>query len=131
MHLLVFHGYLLRGTGSNVYNARLVPALVRAGHSVDLLAQDPLAHELDWVDAIGTLAADGSVAGIEVLREPVGVTVWQPDIDGLLPVYVKDRYPGFEVKTFVECSDAELEAYVTANARAMAALAPAAGPTSR
>ncbi len=123
MHLLVFHGYLLRGTGSNVYNARLVPALVRAGHTVDLLAQDARAHELDWVDAIGTLAADGSVAGVEMLREPVGVTVWQPDIGGLLPVYVEDRYPGFTVKTFVECSDAEVEAYVAANARAIAALA--------
>ena len=123
MHVLVFHGYLLRGTGSNVYNARLVPALVRAGHSVDLLAQDALADELDWVDAIGTLAPDGAVTGVEVLREPVGVTVWQPDIGGLLPVYVKDRYPGFTVKTFVECSDDEVESYVAANARAIVALA--------
>ena len=123
VHVLVFHGYLLRGTGSNVYNARLVPALVRAGHTVDLLAQDALARELDWVDAVGALGPDGTVAGVEVLREPVGVTVWQPDIAGLLPVYVKDRYAGFEVKTFVECSDDELAAYVAANARAIAALA--------
>ncbi|MDP1846278.1 MAG: glycosyltransferase [Solirubrobacteraceae bacterium] len=123
MHLLVFHGYLLRGTGSNVYNARLVPALVRAGHTVDLLAQDAQADELDWVDAVGRLAADGAVTGVEVLREPVGVTVWQPDLGGLLPVYVKDRYPGFVVKTFVECSDAEIEAYVAANVRAICAVA--------
>jgi len=122
VHLLVFHGYLLRGTGSNVYNARLVPALARAGHSIDLLAQDAGAHELDWVDAIGTLAADGAVS-IDVLREPVAVTVWQPDIGGLLPVYVTDRYPGFTVKTFVECSAQEVEAYVAANARAIAAIA--------
>jgi len=104
MHVLVFHGYLLRGTGSNVYNARLVAALVRAGHTVDLLAQDAQAPELDWVDAVGRLAADGAVTGVEVLREPVGVTVWQPDIGGLLPVYVEDRYPGFTVKTFAEHS---------------------------
>jgi glycosyltransferase involved in cell wall biosynthesis len=123
VHLLVFHGYLLRGTGSNVYNARLAPALARAGHTVDLLAQDAQAHELDWVDAVGTLTPGGAVAGVEVLREPVGVTVWQPDIGGLLPVYVEDRYPGFAVKTFVACSDAEVEAYVAANARAIAALA--------
>ena len=123
MHVLVFHGYLLRGTGSNVYNARLVPTLVRAGHTVDLLAQDPRADELDWVDAVGRLAADGAVTGVEVLREPVGVTVWQPDIGGLLPVYVTDRYPGFTVKTFAECSAAEVDAYVAANARAIAAVA--------
>ena len=70
-----------------------------------------------------TLAPDGAVTGVEVLREPVAVTVWQPDIGGLLPVYVKDRYPGFAVKTFVECSDEEVEAYVAANARAIAAIA--------
>ena len=122
MHLLVFHGFLLRGTGSNVYNARLVPALVRAGHTVDLLAQDAQARELDWIDAVGTLGTDGAVTGVEVLREPVGVTVWQPDIGGLLPVYVEDRYPGFEVKTFVDCSPAEIEAYVAANVRAIAAV---------
>ena len=128
MHLLVFHGYLLRGTGSNVYNARLVPALVRAGHTVDLLAQDPQARELDWVDAVGALAPDGAVTAIDVLREPVGVTIWQPDIGGLLPVYVEDRYPGFAVKTFVACSDEEVEAYVEANARAIAALAARSRP---
>ena len=28
MRVLIFHGYLLRGTGSNIYNAELAPALV-------------------------------------------------------------------------------------------------------
>jgi hypothetical protein len=30
MRVLIFHGYLLAGTGSNVYNARLAQALVIA-----------------------------------------------------------------------------------------------------
>ena len=54
MRVLVFHGYLLRGTGSNVYNARLCAALARAGHSVDLLCQEPHPEELDFIDAVGT-----------------------------------------------------------------------------
>ena len=29
MRVLIFHGYLLRGTGSNVYNAELAAALTR------------------------------------------------------------------------------------------------------
>ena len=37
MRILIFHGYLLRGTGSNIYNASLVRALARMGHEVDLL----------------------------------------------------------------------------------------------
>lgn len=61
MHLLIFHGYLLRGTGSNVYNARLVPA----GHTIDLLAQDSQADEPGWVDAIGALGSDGAVTDFD------------------------------------------------------------------
>ncbi len=40
MRILVFHGYLLGGTGSNVYNARLAAAFVAQGHEVHLLCQD-------------------------------------------------------------------------------------------
>ena len=50
MRILIFHGYLLRGTGSNVYNASLARALAGLGHEVHLLCQDRLAHELAWVD---------------------------------------------------------------------------------
>ena len=92
MRVLVFHGYLLRGTGSNVYNARLCAALARAGHSVDLLCQEPRPEELDFVDAVGSWEGGGA-GGVRIttLREPVQVTVWRPDIGRLLPVYVADR----------------------------------------
>ena len=118
MRVLVFHGYLLRGTGSNVYNARLCAALARAGHSVDLLCQEPRPEELDFVDAVGDVGGRRG-GGVETLREPVRVTAWRPDIGGLLPVYVADRYEGFEARTLLECSDAEVEAYVAANVAAV------------
>jgi len=117
MRVLVFHGYLLRGTGSNVYNARLAAALAAAGHTVDLLSQERHPGDLDFVDAVGGWR-DGR-AHVDVLREPVRVTAWRPDIGGLLPVYVADRYEGFEARTFLECSDAEVEAYVEANVAAV------------
>ena len=85
MRVLLFHGYMLRGTGSNIYNANLAPALARLGHEVHLLCQDR-----------------------EVEIE--GVEIHNPDIGGLLPVYVKDPYEGFEVKAFEELSEAELDA---------------------
>ena len=82
MRVLVFHGYLLRGTGSNVYNASLARALATLGHEVHLLCQDREPPEL------------------EPPRAPGSVTVHTPDIGALLPVYVHDTYEGFEVKTF-------------------------------
>jgi glycosyltransferase involved in cell wall biosynthesis len=53
--------------------------------------------------------------------------VYRPDIGGLLPVYVRDRYEGFEVRTFPELTDEELERYLDANVRAVADVAAAAG----
>ena len=47
------------------------------------------------------------------------MTVHVPDIGGLLPVYVADRYEGFEVKTFPELSDEELDRYLDANVAAV------------
>src|SRR5215212_1625001 len=117
MRVLVFHGYLLRGTGSNVYNAQLCAALARSGHTVDLLSQERRPHELDFVDAVGTW--EGGEPRIQVLREPVKVTAWRPDIGGLLPVYVLDRYEGFQARTFLDCTDAEVEAYLAANVAAI------------
>ena len=101
MRVLIFHGYLLHGTGSNVYNASLVQALARQGHEVHLLCQDRRADQLDWV------------------RTNENITVHIPDIGGLLPVFVADRYEGFEVKTFPELTDEELDRYLDANVSAV------------
>jgi glycosyltransferase involved in cell wall biosynthesis len=120
LRALIFHGYLLRGTGSNVYNANLARALVRLGWDVHLLSQERAADELDWVHAVGRWR-DGELT-VEQLRKPEGegrLTVYNPDIGGLLPVYVHDDYPGFEVKTFADLSDAELDRYLAANVDAV------------
>jgi len=102
MRVLIFHGYMLRGTGSNIYNANLARALAKLGHEVHLLCQDR-----------ATKIAD--------------VQIHNPDIRGLLPVYVKDPYEGFEVKTFPELSDEELDRYIDANVSAVREVADSVG----
>jgi len=118
--VLIFHGYLLRGTGSNVYNASLATALARLGHEVHLLCQDRHAGELPWVDRVGSW--DGGPLGVEPAGGASGpgtVTAYRPDIGDLLPVYVADEYAGFSVKTFSDLSEAELERYLDANVAAV------------
>ena len=91
MRVLIFHGYLLRGTGSNVYNASLAQALAGQGHDVHLLCQDGHAAELDWVDAVGQLERGRAAGGAgRDAAQPGTITVYRPDIGGLLPVYVVD-----------------------------------------
>jgi glycosyltransferase involved in cell wall biosynthesis len=124
MQVLIFHGYLLRGTGSNVYNANLAQALSRLGHDVRLLCQDPDAESIPWVDAVGTWDGEafevtptsGSSPG------PGSITAYRPDIGGLLPVYVRDKYTGFEVKTFSDLTDEELDRYIDLNVAAVRAV---------
>ena len=75
MRVLIFHGYLLRGTGSNIYNVSLVRALAALGHEVDLVCQERRPEELHLPDA---------------------VTIHNPDIGRTLPVYVADEYADFD-----------------------------------
>jgi glycosyltransferase involved in cell wall biosynthesis len=128
VRVLIFHGYLLRGTGSNVYNASLAVALARLDHEVHLLCQDHSAAELPWIDRTGqwengALRVEPAGGG----SGPGTVTAYVPDIGGLLPVYVADEYEGFEVKTFAELSEAELDAYLTANVAAVRDVVDAIG----
>ena len=117
MRILVFHGYLLRGTGSNVYNASLVRALARMGHEVHLLCQDREAESLPFVDAVGDWEA-GDLR-VRLLAQRVRVIAYRPDIGGVLPLYVADRYDGFDARPFSELSDAEVEHYLEANVAAV------------
>jgi len=98
MRILLFHGYLLRGTGSNIYNASLVRAFARLGHQVDLVCQD------------------------REVEPPEGVTIHLPDIGRVLPVYVADRYEGFDAVPFPDLSDDALRHYLHANVAAVRSL---------
>ncbi|MCC7107632.1 MAG: glycosyltransferase, partial [Chloroflexi bacterium] len=126
VRVLIFHGYLLRGTGSNVYTAKLAQALRQLGHEVHVLCQDRHPRDLPWVDAVGTWR-DGGFE-IAVRREPVRATVYRPDIGSLLPVYVADRYEGVDARPFPACSDAEIGEYVARNVEAVRAVIERAPP---
>jgi glycosyltransferase involved in cell wall biosynthesis len=126
VRILIFHGYLLRGTGSNVYNASLAAALVKQGHEVHLLCQDRHAAELPFVDAVGRFR--GERLELHTIREPVRCTAYLPDIGPVLPVYVADRYEGFDARPYPELSEGEVERYIAANAAAVRAVAERAQP---
>jgi glycosyltransferase involved in cell wall biosynthesis len=103
VRILVWHGYLLGGTGSNVYTRQLAREWARAEHDVTVLCQEPHPE----------------------LHDLGGAKVVRPDVGGLLPVFVLDRYEGYEVKLLQDCTRAELDAWVEANARALGDRLPA------
>jgi glycosyltransferase involved in cell wall biosynthesis len=97
VRILFWHGYLLGGTGSNVYTRALAREWSRAGHDVVVFCQDPDPDAYD-------------LGGARVVR---------PDIGGLLPTFVLDRYQGVEAKLLQDLTPEERERYVELNARAV------------
>jgi glycosyltransferase involved in cell wall biosynthesis len=94
------------------------------------MCQDRGAGELGWVNAVGTWER-GELSVESAARAEAGrrgsVTAYIPDIGGLLPVYVYDRYEAFEVKTFADLTDEELGTYIDANVAAARDVAAATG----
>jgi len=103
MRILLWHGYLLGGTGSNVYTRQLARVWMQGGHDVTVFCQDPRPEAYD-------------LGGARVVR---------PDVGGLLPVFVLDRYEGYQVKLLGDCRVEELDRWVEANARAISEHLPA------
>jgi glycosyltransferase involved in cell wall biosynthesis len=103
MRILLWHGYLLGGTGSNVYTRMLAREWSGAGHDVTVLSQEPHPERYDL----------GAAATV------------RPDVGGLLPVFVLDRYEGYDVRRVQDCTRVELDTWVEANASAIRALLPA------
>ena len=100
------------------------------GHDVHLLCQEPNPLSYDFVNGHYCVSAEG----IEKLGEKPSpfsgsCSVYQPDVDGLLPVYVYDDYPGWRVKTFLDLSDEEFENYVAKNVAAVRTVVKRSGTT--
>ena len=125
MKVLLWHGYLLTGSGSNLYTANLARVWREAGHDVVLMCQERNVSAVPFIDAHGDLSDDNLSFEFTETGHPRSsgtCRLLRPNIGRLLPVYVYDEYEGFEVKTYVDLSDDELDAYTNANVAAMTAV---------
>ena len=104
MRVLLWHGYLLGGTGSNVYTRALAREWSLAGHDVTVVCQDRHPEDYD----LG------------------GARVVVPELPGgLLPTFILDRYEGLEARRLGDFTPAQRDAYVEANAAVLRELGPA------
>jgi glycosyltransferase involved in cell wall biosynthesis len=127
VRILVWHGWLLEGSGSNVATARIVEVWRAAGHDVLLLCQERHPERYHWIDASATVDRDGPSElhpNPHASRSSGRCVLVRPLIGTLLPVFVVDHYEGFdEVRSFVDLSEDELDRYLDANADAVRAVA--------
>ena len=115
MNLILLHGYLLQGTGSNIYAANVARAWSRQGHAVTVICQDLQAGALKFVDEY--VGPGGKLPPQP--PAPATIRVVVPDINKLLPVYVLDRYAGFQVKTIPAMTTEEIENHISMTAEAV------------
>jgi len=103
MKILIWHGYLLGGTGSNVYTRSLARAWSTQGHEVVVLSQERHTERYD-------------LGGARAVR---------PDIGAHLPVFVLDDYESVRPRLLQDMDRADLDEYVARNAAAVREHLPA------
>jgi glycosyltransferase involved in cell wall biosynthesis len=102
VRILIWHGYLLGGTGSNEYTRSLARAWRRRGHDVVVVCQEPHPGRFD-------------LGGARVAR---------PHLDTRLPVFVLDSYEDLQPCLLAAMPAAERDRFVEQNAAAVRAAGP-------
>jgi glycosyltransferase involved in cell wall biosynthesis len=116
--ICILHGYLLDGSGSNLWTRSIVRALVRDGATVHLICQEPHPETYDFISQSCVYPADGTVVTVlDRETEYAGRCIMhQPVLGDTLPVYVWDEYEEFEhVVPMTELDDNALEDYIHRN----------------
>ncbi len=122
MKIAIVHGYILQGTGSNLYVTNLCRAFCKAGHEVILISQEAHPKDFDFIAQSYDFKNDCSTTTPEFQKTTPFLgkcTHYRPFIDHFLPVYVYDDYPGYMVKTYTESTETEIEAYLSHNVKCL------------
>lgn len=120
--ICILHGYLLEGSGSNLWTRAIIEALCREGAVVHLMAQENHPERYPFISEARRYTRDGAVEVWHQASSPYRgrCILHKPVLGDTLPVYVRDRYEEFpRAIPMVELSDAELEDYIEVNVRAL------------
>jgi glycosyltransferase involved in cell wall biosynthesis len=121
--IAILHGYLLEGSGSNLWTRCVVESLCMQGVDVQLICQEPHPDRYDCIGEYQRHETDGSVVTVFERQTPYPgkCVMHKPVLGQTLPVFVWDRYEEFsDVVPMVNMDDAALESYVVRNATVVA-----------
>ncbi|MEO7822840.1 MAG: glycosyltransferase family 4 protein [Gemmatimonadaceae bacterium] len=126
--LCILHGWLLEGSGSNLWTRSVVRSLCRMGEDVHLVCQENHPDRYDFIAGAYFHHRDGTVEE-KLSRQtsyPGKCILHQPELDGTLPVFVWDKYEQYSrVVPMIDLSTEELESYIERNAAVVADIAQA------
>jgi glycosyltransferase involved in cell wall biosynthesis len=116
--ILILHGWLLEGSGSNLWTRSIITALARSGETVHLVCQE---NHPDRYEAIAEAYRHRLSGNIETKLSrtvpfPGKCILHQPEIGDTLPVFVKDKYEEYDhVVPMIELPDDVIETYIERN----------------
>lgn len=120
--ICILHGYLLEGSGSNLWTRCVVESLCMEGHTVQLMCQEPYPERYDCIAEAYRYHQDGRVETM-VSRDvpyPGRCIMHKPQLGATLPVYVWDKYDEYpNVVPMIELDDDAIESYVETNVRVL------------
>lgn len=120
--ICILHGYLLEGSGSNLWTRSIIQSLCRSGETVHLLCQENHPQLYDFIAEVYIYHKDGSIETLFQRAVPYAgqCIMHKPKLGKTLPVYVWDRYEEFpDVQPMTQLSDAAIESYLEKNIRAL------------
>src|SRR3954471_4713033 len=116
--LCILHGYLLEGSGSNLWTRCVVESLCMEGHTVHLVCQENHPERYDCIAEAYRYHLDGTIEPM-VARDvpyPGRCIMHKPQLGDTLPVYVWDKYDEYpNVVPMVNLDDDAIETYVARN----------------
>jgi glycosyltransferase involved in cell wall biosynthesis len=132
--ICILHGYLLEGSGSNLWTRSVVESLCRQGETVHLMAQENHPERYPFIAEARHYAPDGTVDTFYRRAEddhPGCCILHKPVLGDTLPVYVWDKYEEFpNVVPMVDLPDEAIEDYVERNVRALTRIVRENGVTA-
>lgn len=116
--ICILHGYLLEGSGSNLWTRAIVKSLCKDGRTVHLMCQENHPERYDFIAEAYSYALDGTTKTLLNRKVPYKgkCIMHKPQLGDTLPVYVWDKYEEFSnVVPMIDLSDDIIEDYLNRN----------------
>ena len=131
--ICILHGYLLDGSGSNLWTRSIVESLCRNGEIIHLVCQEDQSERYDFIADAFCYGLDGSIETLFRREVPYEgrCIMHKPQLGDTLPVYVWDRYEEFtNVVPMIELPDAAIDDYLKRNTEVVMRIARAFAVTA-
>lgn len=120
--IAILHGYLLEGSGSNLWTRSIIESLCDNGKTVHLVCQENHPEIYEFISEAILYRLNGEQETILKRKSTYSgeCIMHKPELGKTLPVYVADKYEEFtDVRPMIELSNEELNNYLQINVKVL------------